>query len=361
MTFVLPKEALSDNVIQRRLVLDDYFPVDLIPYEELVNNAWKIRTFISTDASFYVDPFIEKALQNFSEPISLMNMSQYWRLFKNSMLSLNDSWSLYYWSLLFSWLQSKNEIPKKVTLLHVDDHRDLASPLIILNEDCKSIEATPYRCLFSSQGVDFADPESIANSISVKSIDIASFNSPFLHMCKSSINMLHLRYAEVSSQFEKNLSCTFTPDSLLAPGRLRPSLNVGEASGSHLYSIATKPEDLFESMHDSSLILLHLDCDAFNNRYNRDSNWTYQKPSVDWNLQQIKDKISDLLKKTCQLSLPVYLNVALSPGFFPSEYWKEVYQHICSEGLKWNIIRDDEFSEFLKNSVGENQSTAALI
>lgn len=345
MEFYLPRSALPDDKIERRILLDEYFPQGLVPFESLTGEGWKISCFTPTESSYFVDPRIEKSLQSWPENLRLDSIETHWKTYKNASFSFIDSWSLNYWSIFYAWLRSKSLSPLNLTVIHVDDHLDQASPHLI-------DERGSLTCAFSKKTFDFNDPASVKEAIINKSVGIGSFFPPLLHALKS-VNVLHLKYSHKGNSDAHGLRCIFTEDKVLAPGRKRPAIVRGEPDTAHKYMVASNPLDLVDKARDSEYIFLHLDCDAFNNRYNGDGLWHTQRPSIDLNLNEIKQRIVELFSLLSSLSNRIYMNVALSPGFFPSEYWEPILQHVFEKGLEYNLVRDDEFSQYLKLNYSE--------
>lgn len=341
MQFTLPFSALPGNKLQRREFLDKYFPSDLIPFEELVDNEWRITSFIPDDPTYYPDPFIKKGLEGWFEQVSVEEMGNYWRIYKNAMLSFNDSWSLLYWSLVVDWLRQR-QVPlhNSLILFHVDDHKDFDSPLLTLGGE-------NFECIFSGRKVNFSDPRSIEQALIQKSIDIRSFITPFVYSLPA-IDFLHLRYADKNNHFEGHLECAQVQDKLLARGKWKPILKQTCHKTAHQYFLSSEISSLLKVVAKDSTIFLHLDCDGFNNRYNSDSLWEKQNNRFDPILEDIKEKIDELLHQIASLELPVFINVALSPGFFPAEFWKLICKHIFLKAEEYNLIKECEFSQYLK-------------
>lgn len=347
MQFTLPRSALPDDKLHRRDLLDRYFPFDLIPFEELIDNHWRITSFPRDIRTYFADPKIERELKGWFEEIPLEEIGSYYRFFKNTMISFNDSWSLYYWALVVQWLRSNHVEVDKISLLHVDDHSDLGSPLLELTEK-------NYRCIFTKREVDFKDPESIKEAILKKSIDIGSFICPLLQEV-GEVEILHLKHSFSGSLKRRKLGCTEDLDTLLAKNSPRPALKLDQPNGKHSYSLSSNLDDLIDRSNLSSLLFLHIDCDAFNNRYNGDSSWNHRPSSIDLNLAQIKGKITQLLECVKNLPVKVFMNVALSPDFFPSEYWREATSHLFKTAELLGVVQDDDFSHFLKAHFPDEQ------
>jgi hypothetical protein len=339
MQFTLPRSLLHENKLRRRLALDEYFPSGLVPFERAAGSEWIITPFVPFDVTYYVDPLIERSLQSWPESVNIESLGSYRRVYKNCLISFYDSWSLYYWALALSWSDSCGHPATKVALLHIDDHNDLDAPLLAVAE-------TGYRCILSGMPVSITDPSSIAKAILNRSVGISSFIAPLLHHLES-IEFLHLRYAHPSPPHTSGLSCVSIEDDLLAVGEQRPGVELGERPTRHRHMIAPTPMPLLEGISADTTLFFHLDCDALCNRYNLDSNWASGKSSIDLNLDQMKEALDQLLYQVSQLGCRVYMNIALSPGFFPSEYWQEVIQYVLHKGEEHQIIREDDFSTYL--------------
>jgi hypothetical protein len=81
--------------------------------------------------------------------------------------------------------------------------------------------------------------------------------------------------------------------------------------------------------------LLHIDLDYFNNRFNGDSDWELHSSRHDPTSHEIMSAI-DLVFNTLAVrgifDRIVDITVALSPGFFPAEFWslaiERIYYHL---------------------------------
>ena len=71
-------------------------------------------------------------------------------------------------------------------------------------------------------------------------------------------------------------------------------------------------------------ILLHIDMDYFNNRYDGDSDWRQRLDVLDPPLEVVLSKIDELGKILTNSEIRGNIEdvvVSYSPGFFPAEYW----------------------------------------
>jgi len=340
LKFSVPRHLLSSNKILRREFLDGYFSSSLIPFEQEVENQWEITAFSPAESEFYVDPNLDETLKSWQHPVSVCNLGNYRSFYKNSMISFFDSWSLYYWSLLSCYLSKTGEnVQSKYALIHVDDHKDLSSPLIVES-------GAGYKCLLSKENFIFLDPNSVELSIRKKSIGIDSFITPLIWNTEK-LEIFHIRYKHLTNPENYNIKLFKEPDSLLSPEELRFKLELNENPSTYSYSIGNNNFYFKNKINKESLILLHIDCDAFINRYNLDMNWNSRSPTPQLSLEEVRQLIHQLTQNIAILANPVFVNIALSPGFFPSEYWVEICDFLIECFENSGIIRNDGFSEFL--------------
>lgn len=339
--FQVPRFSLSENKMMRRQFLDEYFPSGLIPFEQVIGNEWEITTFVPRDSDYYVDPNLENVLKKWQHPVSIETIGNYRSFYKNAMISFYDSWSIYYWSLLFSFFHENNLKQEHLTLFHVDDHKDLNSPLLVMNDKGST-------CLFTGENITILEPASIKQAVISKSIGIDSFIAPLV-TATSSLDILHLRYAYRDQPVHSGLEVFLEDDLLLSTKKQRTALKLSDFNKNYTYSIDADLLSLGRKIENNSAILLHIDCDAFSNRYNLDTNWNPATVSIDFNLKEIKVKINEMMEYFSKLPNSIFLNIALSPGFFPAEYWEEICNYFIISAQECGVIKDDEFSKFLEN------------
>lgn len=346
MEYFVDRSLLADNKTIRRQFLDKYFSLDLIGFEECLGDRWKLTTFTPDQAEYYIDPNLSYTLMHWSEAVPFNELSLYKRFYKNCLISFVDSWSLYYWSFCLSFLQEKYTKMPQIELFHVDDHKDHDTPLLFK-------EGGSYHSLLSDHCIKLWNPASVATAIQEKAVSMGSFISLLIHEIES-MNIFHLKLSALQKVEELRLHATFERDKLLLPESQRPSISLLPLSSAgenyRYYYLSSSPEKLIEKVgQESKIVFLHIDCDAFNNRFNGNSQWTLCTPSIELNIKQIKKEIDRLLETISQISAKIYLNIALSPGFFPAEYWKETLSYLLLKGEEYGIIQEDDFSAYLKN------------
>ncbi|WP_194847131.1 hypothetical protein [Candidatus Neptunochlamydia vexilliferae] len=339
LKFEIPRERLSEDSMLRREKLDHYFPCGLIPFE-LANGAiWDLIAFTPDQFDYYVDPYLEPTLKNWAHPVHIEELGSYRAFYKNVMVSLFDSWSLYYWSLVLQFLRSKGKEPSGFNLVHIDDHQDLGSPHLIYGDSEK-------RCLFSKDLFDVEDPKSVAQAIHYKSVGIGTFIVPLIERLET-LNIGHLCFSDAFAPQKTCFELHYEEDQLLVSGQHRPAIRFTDVCTDYRYQVSPSVEKIFNCLDSDLPTLLHIDCDGFSNRYNLDSNWSPQTLSIDLTINEAKSLIDKIFKEVSALGTDVFMNICLSPGFFPAEYWEEICSYILIEGEKWGVIKKDGLSDYI--------------
>lgn len=273
------------------------------------------------DASYYIDPQLEAGLHWWNETLIPQDINSQYRREKNYQISLTDNWTLYAWS---QWLQIKQlqQSIKEVIVLHIDDHTDCMAPLLQKQDDC-------WQDMITGLPVRIENPENVKNAILSGSISVGSFITPFFHHIKK-ITFRHLRssYRSPKPTTNKKLYPSLIYDDLLRPGQLRPALSlesfgaVGQRSIDYL--VTDQLTEWLRDLPKDIPILMHIDMDYFNNRFDGDSDWADRERILNPTLEQVLSQISTTftqLWSTIERSRVEDITVALSPGFFPAEYW----------------------------------------
>src|SRR5205823_4355086 len=111
-------------------------------------------------------------------------------------------------------------------------------------------------------------------------------------------------------------------------GIVRQGENAGDASLTNIagtYRLTSRLDYWLAELPDAP-VLLHVDMDYFNNRYNGDSDWSERRSCHDPGLAEIVGRIDDLFDALSRYRVDSRIEnvtVALSPGFFPAELWEE--------------------------------------
>jgi hypothetical protein len=322
---LLPVNALSEDKVIRSKFLHEYFAGQFVS-STLINNSWAIEHYFPDISDYYIDPYLSQGLTWWQGAMDFSDIPFAIRKEEGFQLSLNDSWTLLAWSQWLSTYTSKIGMPSEIIILHVDDHDDLMSPLV-WDEDSRWIDATTRR------SIDILNPDSITHAIKSGSIGIGSFIVPLLHVIpKVQIRHLCATSYSVTRQGCYSLTPTLVPDQLLNASSKRIAVELNSRGDSNLevdnkstYQVTADLDEWLQDLPTNVPILLHIDMDYFNNRFNGDSDWELYGNSHNPSCEEVIKSVnimfnalsqSNLIDKICDTT------VALSPGFFPAELWE---------------------------------------
>jgi len=323
------RELLPENEHDRNEFLKKYF-CELTVSAKEAPKGWVLSLGRPTSTEFYIDPGIVSGLDWWSKnygKVDVAGIPFAHHRRPGMQLSLNDSWTIYSWSRWLKQSITHDMKSQAITLLHVDDHDDLMTPRIVNGGEA-------WVDSISGLALDLWLPETVASAVRSGAIGIGSFMSPLLHLFPS-VNVRHLCSTEYSKdrQGAYSVRTLQKTDELLAPGGLRPALKlerVDNASDSSLDGGQGHPyivtDDLIRWVADlpEGPILIHIDMDYFNNRFNGDSNWVDDGPKYDPPLKDVLRRIDQLfysLESEGVAERVIDFAVALSPGFFPTDLW----------------------------------------
>ena len=328
----LPPDRLPADPSERVEQLRVYFG-DLIPTATLDDGGWQLRLSRNRTAEFLVDPRLAEGLAWWGPDGRVEDIHKLLRRDLGFQISLDDSWTLYDWSVWHSGVRTRGEMANEVVILHVDDHTDFMAPRV-------ARDGSTWTDLITGKPCALRTPESVRQAILSGAVGIGSFVAPFLHEL-SRCDFRHLsqsvsRRAMVNSY---EISLNSERDTLLQPGASRPSLGLEtcdaslEEFGSHRYVVTHSPE-VWLSELPAWPVLLHIDMDYFNNRFDRDSDWREAPiPRHDPDLPAMiraLDEMFDALDRTGVGARIESIAVALSPGFFPAEFWSPMISRLTT-------------------------------
>jgi len=186
--------------------------------------------------------------------------------------------------------------------------------------------------LISGKPVSAYRPATIDAAVESGAIGMGSFMVPILAVCRD-IHIRHLRMSPGNTRApgRYDLVLSHEPDTLLAPGEPTPCAVIAEP-GRRLrsdetiigtYTLTSSLSDWSDNLPEDSVLLLHVDCDYFNNRYDGDSDWQNHAKIHDPPEKQMQGNIDEFCDTLRTLDGRINdVTIALSPGFFPAEYWK---------------------------------------
>jgi hypothetical protein len=321
MKITLPLRQFPESRNEQHQLINGYFSGKEY---QLNFSAGSVDVTLSwpQDPLYYIDPNLLAGLDCWNNSLMVKNIPFAIQQKSNYQLSLNDNWTLYAWA---NWLKRRRQKGRpidKVIVLHIDDHRDCMSPLLFLQEPGVYLDP------LTNKRVTMEKPESILSAIESGAIAVGSFMPVFFHQIPN-IEFRHLlpphrmpmayKAGAIKNQFEK--------DDLLCLDCDRPTMvfeNHGHSQ--HIYSPTADLATFLANIPPDVPVLLHVDMDYFNNRFDGDSDWKSHEyvhdPMAESVLLQVSEVFEAILASVPRKQLED-IAVALSPGFFPAEFWKD--------------------------------------
>jgi len=333
----IPMSRLSHSAHRRHAQLRNYF-CDKDAIATLVGDLWELRLEWSNDPYRYVDPRLSEGLSWWSKDLRYEHIAISRKRMGRILLSLNDTWTLSSWC---EWL-SRRSGNCDVIILHVDDHKDLDAPRIFLSSD-------GWVDPINKAAIDLADSGSVVSAIESGAISMGSFLTPFLHYVPHA-DVRHLcQGPKCTGTLDSNIKLETVPDSLLDFNAVRPSVKLEATTlqkpdtkgvSRHRYRFTDNLDAWLEGLNkqindNDTALLLHIDMDYFCNRYDGDSDALEYPRPLNPPLFQILTQIDEFTEALrCRSLLKCFddIVIALSPGFFPAEFWAPCCERLL-EGL----------------------------
>lgn len=328
----LPRDVLPQDKAARSQLLHEYFVGQCVS-STLIDDVWSIDVRFPDFFDYYVDPYLAEGLAWWQSGLSVSEIPFAVKKDQGFQLSLNDSWTLFAWS---QWLSSvyieKNKLPSEIVVLHVDDHDDLMSPRV-WNEEFGWNDAITRKSL------NLLEPESVSNAIRSGAIGVGSFIAPLLHSIqKVQIRHLCATNYSVLRQGCYSLMPTLVSDQLLSPNSKRLAVELhayqdltSKKNSKSTYRVTADVNEWLRDLPVNIPILLHIDMDYFNNRFNGDSDWELHTDRYDPSVEEVItliDAMFSALYENGAIDKICDIEVALSPAFFPAELWKPAVDRI---------------------------------
>ena len=323
----VPLDRLPEDRAARHGALRDYF---CDKDAEAVRNGdgWELKLAWPDGKERHVDPKLEEGLRLWGG-IGLDQMAMAQRRSGRVLRALYDTWTLHSWSEWVARVQPGSGDP--LTILHVDDHRDLASPRLFRRDEewVDPISGRPF---------DLELPDSVRSAVESGAVGMGSFLTPFLHWFPQADVRQLGQAPKIRETTDYVIGLGTEADDLLEPGAQRPAampVKAETGTGPGKYRITDDLDRWVEEVR-SGPILLHVDMDYFNNRYDGDGDWRNRPevldPGIEDVLRQV-DRLTSVLRSAGLVSRIEDAVIAFSPGFFPAELW-EAADHRLQEGLE---------------------------
>jgi hypothetical protein len=333
----VPLDRLPLSATERQAALRDYF-CDKDALAIQTTDGWELSLAWPDGIERHVDPKLDQGLAWWGDGVTRPTMALAQKRSGRILTSLYDTWTLHSWS---EWLaRRESSFSEAIIILHVDDHRDLAAPRLFLDE------GDEFRDAIIGKQIDLAKPDTVRDAILSGGLGMGSFMTPFLYRYPNS-EVRHLcQPPKVVGTTDHRIQKTFEPDSLIRPGARRPAIRLDPQSGKNMgpgsYRMTPDPADWLVDLGEGP-VLLHIDMDYFNNRYDGDSDWTGRERPFDPPFDQVASKIDEMCGAMTDKGLgPRIADVVISysPGFFPAEFWRNADSRL--RGLLWSNLDERE-------------------
>lgn len=314
MTLHVASHLLSDDPHSRHDRLRTYF-CDIDAQASPIEGGWRLDLAWPSASDRHVDLRIGEALSAWGG-IGLSGMATARRRDGRVLTSLYDTWSLLTWS---EWAARARLSPTDlITILHLDDHRDLMSPRL-------AIEGDELVDMITDEPFDVMDPASVLSACNSGAVGMGSFLTPFLLAFPNCDVRQLCQPPKIEGTQDWSFRGAVEKDDLLRPGVARPSiaLDAAEGTGPGRYR-ATSDLEAWLADIDDGPIILHVDMDYFNNRYDGDGDWMDRMRALDPPLESVLQRIDEVCAAMKDKGLIERIEdaaVAFSPGFFPAEMW----------------------------------------
>lgn len=319
-TFSVPKSRLPSDIEERYELLYSLFSNSHIQCEQAYH-SWKITLSSPSNLDFYIDSGLSTGLKWWGVDCSVEQIPYARKSTPYGKLMLQDTWTLESWMEVYN-----NTGISRITILHFDHHSDLMNPFVAKTAD-------GFIHLTSKQKFSFFDSKSIEGGVQQGTIFQGCYIVPFFHVCDT-VSLIHITQKKVPNGVYhltpscESLSPIFSDSSQTLSIKTKKVRNrqqnlLGE---SILYQV-TELEDVETILQNNTdPIFLHIDMDYFCNRYNRQSDWASMDNFYDRSFLQIEQRILDISQIITQVSQNnsiLHTDIALVPGFFPAEFWKD--------------------------------------
>lgn len=328
------KEKLYGSKEEKIEQIIEYFNGFNIDYKEL-DNYFLIKLNRS-DFTYCED--MSKGFKDLL--ITEKECNDYCIIEKNFCVCLSEAWIPYAWSKL-----TNNKCkPKNLTIIHIDDHSDLMSPFI------KKYNGN-YIDMITNKVIDFSNPLSVLNSVKSGAITIGSILTPIVFDVDD-IKILHLKQNAIK-EYKNIIKTTIYDDFINNSKRISVNLDHVQKIGfDNIYLKTNNWDDIYLELDFNSDIIVHIDMDYFNNRYNGSTSWYEENNIHNPTFSKQKKYIIDVcknIKKINEIKPIKFILIGISPSFYPAEYWKQGLLYLLKQLKESGLSVDDLIKKVFEN------------
>lgn len=244
--------------------------------------------------------------------ISEHEINTYCIVKNNAALCLSENWLPYAYAKI---MEQKNCHIKKMTIIHIDDHKDLMQPFIYSDRG-------NYYNMINNQSICFNSSSSLKQALMSGAITIGSMLTAIVY-AQEQTEIFHLK--ENVKTMSNNFYKTTTLDSLLVNNGKRIAIDFSKQNSSYdNYILTSNWEYIIENIATNIPCILHIDMDYFNNRYNASTSWKENTNRHDPNFLEQKKSMDTLICAVERILKKVDILcvlIGISPSFYPVEYW----------------------------------------
>ena len=159
-------------------IIDKFSDFELVSVENVTQKHWLEVTLKRLDYTYCED--ISSELNLFS--ITHNDVKDYCKITKTNCICLSECWMPFAWSVIRN---RENSQLNHLTVIHIDDHSDLMSPLI-------SYDGVWNKDILTQRQVRFSVPASIKAAVKSGAISIGSMLTPIINSVEK-CTVLHLK------------------------------------------------------------------------------------------------------------------------------------------------------------------------
>jgi hypothetical protein len=231
---------------------------------------------------------------------------------------LKTAWSFNHCWALQSWAEHLLSRPfGRPLIVRFDAHDDLAAPMVGVTE-AKGVFTAPV----GGSTLDLNDTSTIEEFVLRGFIGTGSFIAPILHTLPE-LDIVHVAQDHETAPEEFELVAEQTIETMFTGRRLcRPGVRLGPASPQARFRY-TRTSDAARALDMAAGRdhILDIDLDYFCNAFDNRKPLAHAMAQDAWRdeTERLIDNFQRAL--TASTAVPSLVTLALSPGFFPSDYW----------------------------------------